>query len=242
MNRASRVVAQFSDDFAPVCHSTSCPNCGSDEVCRGRVIGKLDLGGGYGFRPDQIGRLGALFRSDVPLGQRWLGCTHCGMIWTFVDATRLAQRTGSEQAKVNASQSEATGKPVRGALIWHQGLFVPFSIRRRLRMRRLLFRSTILVILIVVPFVAYTVMVRQGVPFWIYMLCTNLVILFMLLWSREIVAARFLRRKLIRHNFYVCPRCEYLLSPTAGRSYCSECGLKYDSAELEKVWMEHWRA
>lgn len=162
--------------------SKACPNCGSNEVHQGRVIGKLDLGGGLGFRPDRAGWLRVLFRPDVPLRRRWSGCANCGIIWSFGDAGRIARAVGSSDKTVDASLSADQECRQRGTPIWNQGSFVPRPVRRRRMARRLIIRCTIAIVLIVGPFAAYAVSIHRGVPSWLLVLCGSAICLLLLLW------------------------------------------------------------
>lgn len=66
----------------------ACPNCGGIEIVEGKLVGQLDLGGGFAFRPKRRGLISALFRIDAPIRHPMFGCTGCGLVWTFITSTR----------------------------------------------------------------------------------------------------------------------------------------------------------
>ncbi|MBX3356606.1 MAG: hypothetical protein KF724_12990 [Phycisphaeraceae bacterium] len=216
----------------------ACPNCGSNEIFEGRVIGQLDLGGGLGFRPDRTGWFSALFKVDLPLAKGWSGCAHCGMIWSFTDAARLARTVGSSNQTPDPVQSGEEARVPRGTLIWNQGAFVPLLVRRRRTARRVLMRCTVAIILIVGSFAMYSIKVQRRVPPWLGALCVATAVLILALWTWELIATRRLRWWVTRHGASICPQCNHVLSPTEGVARCPECGVKYDPAELPKVWGE----
>lgn len=69
--------------------SGCCPNCGSGEISKGRLLDVIGIGGRIVFRPKGRGCLGWLFRKDANLTNPTFACSNCGLLWTFVDATRL---------------------------------------------------------------------------------------------------------------------------------------------------------
>lgn len=66
-----------------------CLNCQSGEVVEGRLLDIIGIGAGTVFRPKGRRFLGWLFRRDANLSGPTLGCSKCGLVWTFVAAERL---------------------------------------------------------------------------------------------------------------------------------------------------------
>ena len=64
----------------------SCPQCSSQRIVPGRVIGG---GTSVGFRPDNLRVLALTLRGGVPLHRQSLACRDCGLIWSFADKQKL---------------------------------------------------------------------------------------------------------------------------------------------------------
>lgn len=210
--------------------SSMCPNCGSERLRLGKLVGDLDLGGGFGFRPRHQGLRGWL-RRDIRVPREWTACTRCGLLWVLVDPSRLSSREGDEE---ESEQGDGEEGPARSEsprlLVWNVGCAVPRSVVRLRSQVRWLTRLSIGVL--VLPLCGLPVSLRMGWRLWPFGL---LLLLLLPFWAAVAVRFLHLRTRARRERFQMCPTCEYSLQgESSGR--CPECGTRYHSAELPIVW------
>ena len=74
-----------------------CVRCKSKRTIAGRVLGQLDAGGAFAFRPKGLKPI-RLPGADVRLPREMLACCDCGLIWVEVNPSRI-QRVVSTKGK-----------------------------------------------------------------------------------------------------------------------------------------------
>lgn len=212
---------------------STCPNCGGHDVRHGKVVGQLDLGGGFGFRPSRRGLLG-WFRPDLRIPRDWSLCGRCGMLWVFVpDATGPARADQSSTGVAGASPESVPHAPRH--LVWNVGCFIPTPVRRLRRLTGILLR--VMVVVVIGCAVAWTARAVQRRFFIVPGPATVAVIALALLspWIVLAAGAFMLRRRARRIDFMMCPECGYDLRGTRSGT-CPECGTTYLDEELPVVW------
>lgn len=82
--------------------TTSCPFCGFQGAIPGRLLGQLDLGMGFVFRPTG-GRRFALLGRDVSVSDDFYACPTCGHLWATVSPSKLRRAMPASGSEHSAS-------------------------------------------------------------------------------------------------------------------------------------------
>jgi hypothetical protein len=216
----------------------SCPNCGAHGLRRGKLVGRLDLGGSFGFRPRGRGWLG-LFRKDIHVPREWTMCETCSLLWVFVAKDSTAREDVALSSAGNEfpqAPSQPTVKVVSSRhLIWNVGCFVPQALRRLGRSFTRLTQGTLSVLCAWLVLYAMMRILQPNYLPTLFFYSWIVGFLILMAWCVVIVRLARLRARVRERDYLMCPQCEYDLR--GGHSgLCPECGIRYHDWELPIVW------